>query len=209
MLLNKTLVALSLLVIFSSAQAQMTDSGSHNDRFWNTGISGTFGPGTNMNFHPGVIVGWSSDIRKYNIGTDLRFTWPRDDAPHPELGSAEAEYGFIFWSLTMRYFFSNRSNGNVAPVVGAGISLGTIYGDNGWADGSKVGFGAHVTFGIEMLRLAKSRLRLEMRTDFPFFKPNLSDTYRGEYRDSSGEYRVYRGVKAYLVPMTIGISYHR
>ena len=96
MLLNKTLVALSLLVIFGSAQAQMTDSGSHNNRFWNTGIFGAFGPGTNMTFFPGVIIGWSSNIGKHNIGTDLRFTWPRDDAPYSSEVPVEAGIRFHF-----------------------------------------------------------------------------------------------------------------
>ena len=70
---RKMLTLLSLLVLIGSAQAQTTDPGPRKDRFWSTGIFGAFGPGTNMTFFPGALVGWSSDIKEYNVGTDLPF----------------------------------------------------------------------------------------------------------------------------------------
>ena len=197
---RKMLTLLSLLVLIGSAQAQTTDPGPRKDRFWSTGIFGAFGPGTNMTFFPGALVGWSSNIREYNVGTDLRFTWPKDDALQwPPDEPDVLQYGFIFWSLTARRFLSY---GNIVPVIGAGINLAVIYGRSNHSggsisDGSRTGFGAHVTLGAEMFRLAKSRLRLEARVDFPFYKSHLSNT-RGRRLESS-----------YVMPISIGISYHR
>ena len=198
---RKMLTLLSLLVLIGSAQAQTTDPGPRKDRFWNTGIFGAFGPGTNMNFFPGALVGWSSDIKEYNVGTDLRFTWPKDDALQWPPDEIEVfQYGFIFWSLTARRFLSQ---GDVAPVIGVGIDLAVIYGrisHSGWSihDGTKTGFGAHAIFGVEVLRLTNSRLRLEARADLPFFRFSASkgSTFEAPY-------------KSYLLPITIGISYHR
>lgn len=97
MLLKKMLTLLSLLVLVGSSQAETTDSGLGKDRFWSTGIFGAFGPGTNMTFFPGASVGWSSNIKEYNIGTDLRFTWPKDDALQWPSNDIEVfQYGFIF-----------------------------------------------------------------------------------------------------------------
>lgn len=198
---RKMLALLSLLVLIGSAQAQTTDPGARKDRFWNTGIFGVFGPGTNMTFFPGALVGWSSDIKEYNVGTDLRFTWPKDDTLQWPPDEIEVfQYGFIFWSLTARRFLSQ---GDVAPVIGAGVDMAVIYGritHRGWSitDGTKRGFGAHITFGVEVLRHTNSRLRLEARADLPFFKFSASrgSTFEPPY-------------KSYLLPITIGISYHR
>ncbi len=203
--LKKMLALLSLLVMFGSAQAQMTDSAPSKDWFWNTGIFGAFVPGTSINFYPGMYIGWSSNIRKYNVGADFRLTWPRDNVPYTE-NPGESEYGFIFWCLTARYFFSE---GDVAPLIGAGISVGTIYSDNGRDDGNNEGFGAHVTFGVEMFRFGKSRLRLEARADLPFFK-HTTDFWVTDvpYEISSTSYR-RSNAPLYLMPISIGISYHR
>ena len=197
---RKMLTLLSLLVLIGSAQAQTTDPGPCKDRFWSTGIFGAFGPGTNMTFFPGALVGWSSNIREYNVGTDLRFTWPKDDALQwPPDEPDVLQYGFIFWSLTARRFLSY---GNIVPVIGAGINLAVIYGREDYGiygsnAGSRTGFGAHVTFGVEVLRSTKCRLTLEARADLPFFKFGVPDGHYYGYGES------------YLMPITIGISYHR
>lgn len=197
---RKMLTLLSLLVLIGSAQAQTTDPGPRKDRFWSTGIFGAFGPGTNMTFFPGALVGWSSDIKEYNIGTDLRFTWPKDDTLQWPPDEIEVfQYGFIFWSLTARRLLSQ---GDVAPVIGAGIDLAVIYGRSSHiggsiSDGTRTGFGTHVTFGVEVLRSTKCRLILEARADLPFFKFGVPDGHYYGYGES------------YLMPITIGISYHR
>ena len=197
---RKMLTLLSLLVLIGSTQAQTTDPGPRKDRFWSTGIFGAFGPGTNMTFFPGALVGWSSDIKEYNVGTDLRFTWPKDDALQWPPDEIEVfQYGFIFWSLTARRFLSQ---GDVAPVIGVGIDLAVIYGRSSHSggsisDGTRTGFGAHVTFGVEVLRSTKCRLTLEARADLPFFKFGVSDGHYYGYGES------------YLMPITIGILYHR
>lgn len=203
MLIKKVLVLSFLLVMFGSAQAEMTSSDSYKD--WNIGIFGAFVPHKNMNVYPGVFVGWSSHIKKYSVGADFRFVWPSDRPHTASEVFQEVEYFFVFLSITARRFFTY---GNIMPAIGAGISVGNIEGDRGTIgpsnyeisgslNGANKGFGAHVTLGAEMFRLAKNRVRLEARVDFLFYKSHLSTA------------RVRRLESSYVMPISIGISYHR
>lgn len=193
------LILLSTLVMFGSTQAE---SGNH--RSWNTGMFGTFIPfkDTTPIFHPGVTAGWSSSVGKYNLGADLRFTWPVDYDYHPSrygMGSTKepgtSQFNFVIFSITgRRSLYEN----NVAPIMGAGISLLGIYGRNNWAGDTRAGFGGHVTFGIDMFRHTKSRLRVEARVDVPFYQFLFNYNRDTRYHP-----------KVYLVPVSIGILYHR
>ena len=162
MLIKKVLVLSFLLVMFGSAQAGMTSSDTYKD--WNIGIFGAFVPHKNMNVYPGVFVGWSSNTRKYSVGADFRFVWPSDRPHTASEVFQEVEYFFVFLSITARRFFTY---GNIMPAIGAGISVGNIEGDRGTIgpsnyeisgslNGANKGFGAHVTLGVDVLRLAKT-----------------------------------------------------
>ncbi len=65
------------------------------------------------------------------------------------------------------------NNKNISPYVGGGFSIfGGEYDDNNDRyndDYYDSGLGAYFVGGISMLRLTKSRLKLEMRVDRPFF----------------------------------------
>ncbi|MCY3681249.1 MAG: hypothetical protein OXH16_07620 [Gemmatimonadetes bacterium] len=203
MLIKKVLVLSFLLVMFGSAQAEMTSSDSYKG--WNIGIFGAFVPHKNMNVYPGVFVGWSSHIKKYSVGADFRFVWPSDRPHTASEVFQEVEYFFVFLSITARRFFTY---GNIMPAIGAGISVGNIEGDRGTIgpsnyeisgslNGANKGFGAHVTLGADVLRLAKNRVRLEARVDFPFYKSHLSTA------------RVRRLESSYVIPISVDLSYHR
>lgn len=143
------------------------------ESLWNIGIFGTFVPDTGIKAKPGWEIGWSYEVPDYDVGTELRFTGGGD-----EWGE---DFGFISWSIGGRYFFNNQ---NFSPYLGGGLAIsGASYTSD-----DRSGLGAYAVFGMEALRLTRSRLRLELRVDAPFFKLNSSP---------------------YLMPITLGISYHR
>lgn len=132
------------------------------ESLWNVGIFGAFIPGTDAVAEPGYELGWSYETPKYAVGTEFR-------------GSFGDEYSFGSWSVGGRYFFNKQ---NISPYVGGGLSIfgGSFndwyYEDHYYYDydsGDDNGLGAYFVGGISMLRLTKSRLKLELRVDRPFF----------------------------------------
>ncbi len=124
------------------------------ESLWNIGIFGTFVPGTDMIAKPGWEFGWSYEVPDYDVGTEFRFTGGED-----EWGDG---FGFVAWSIGGRYFFNNR---DISPFVGGGLAIiGASYTNN-----DRSGLGAYAVFGMELLRLSQSRLRLKLRMDAPFF----------------------------------------
>ncbi|MCY4403639.1 MAG: hypothetical protein OXD54_13775 [Candidatus Poribacteria bacterium] len=142
------------------------------ESLWNVGIIGIAIPGTDHFAEPGYEFGWSYETPKYGIGTEFR-------------GSFGEEFSFGSWSIGGRYFFNKK---NIAPYVGGGFSIfGGSYTiieekreDRWFSDEpyyyeyhdtvSENGIGAYVVGGISMLRLTKSRLKIELRVDRPYFK---------------------------------------
>lgn len=142
------------------------------ESLWNLGIIGTAIPGTDHFAEPGYEFGWSYETPKYAVGTEFR-------------GSFGEDFSFGSWSIGGRYFFNKK---NISPYVGGGFSIfggsyTTIvekrenrwfsddyyyYEDHDTVDES--GIGAYVVGGISMLRLTKSRLKIELRLDRPYFK---------------------------------------
>ncbi|MDE0313313.1 MAG: hypothetical protein OXM61_00295 [Candidatus Poribacteria bacterium] len=132
------------------------------ESLWNMGIFGAFIPGTDAAAEPGYEFGWSYETPKYAVGTEFR-------------GSFGDEYSFGSWSIGARYFFNKQ---NISPYIGGGLSIfGGSYDDWYYEDdyyydydsGDDNGLGAYFVGGISMLRLTKSRLKLELRIDRPFF----------------------------------------
>ncbi len=141
------------------------------ESLWNIGIFGAAIPGADVVAEPGWEFGWSYETPKYAVGTEFR-------------GSGNDDFMFVSWSIGGRYFFNNK---NISPYVGGGFSIfggsyTTIterrekiwpdeeyyYYDEHNTEGDS-GLGAYVVGGISMLRLTKSRLKLELRVDRPFF----------------------------------------
>jgi len=132
------------------------------ESLWNMGIFGAFIPGVDAAAEPGYEFGWSYETPKYAVGTEFR-------------GSFGDDYSFGSWSIGARYFFNKQ---NISPYIGGGLSIfGGSYNDYYYEDdyyydydsGDDNGLGAYVVGGISMLRLTKSRLKLELRVDRPFF----------------------------------------
>lgn len=150
------------------------------ESLWNLGIFGAFIPGTDATANPGYEFGWSYETPKYGVGTEFR------------LSASEYEYMFASWSIGGRYFFNAK---NISPYVGGGLSIfgGSYedsydydydpffddysYDDYSYDDesGQNSGLGAYFVGGISMLRLTKSRLKLEVRVDRPFFSLPADD----------------------------------
>lgn len=145
------------------------------ESLWNVGIFGVTLPGADVFGEPGWEFGWSYETPKYAVGTEVR-------------GSGNDNFMFASWSIGGRYFFNNK---NISPYVGGGVSIfGGSYTtiterrDKDWYDDEYYyyddyntegdsGLGAYVVGGISMLRLTKSRLKLELRVDRPFYSlPN-------------------------------------
>ncbi len=145
------------------------------ESLWNVGIFGTFIPGADVTAEPGYEFGWSYETSKYAVGTEFRH-------------SGDDNFMFAAWSIGGRYFLNNK---NITPYIGGGFSIfggsyTTItekkqkhwfrdeweyYEESNTEDDS--GLGAYVVGGVEMLRLTRSRLKLELRVDRPFFSlPN-------------------------------------
>ena len=166
------------------------------ESLWHMGILGTFIPGTDIAAEPGYEFGWSYETPAYAVGTEFR------GRGHDEYGDDGNRFSFHSWSIGGRYFFNKQ---NMSPYVGGGISIvgasyetkGTQRKKDGISDEweghddydleDKSGLGAYGVVGIEILRLARSRLKLELRVDRPFFKLPSRD----------------------MMPITVGISFSR
>lgn len=146
------------------------------ESLWNIGIFGSFIPGTDVVAEPGWEFGWSYETPKYGIGTEFRYSGNHDY-------DGKEDFSFTSLSIGGRYFLNSR---NISPYIGGGFSIfsgsydeGYYYDDDDYDYGydydshNDSGLGAYFVGGISMLRLTKSRLKLELRVDRPFFSlPN-------------------------------------
>ena len=140
------------------------------ESLWSLGIFGTFIPGTDIVAEAGYEFGWNFETSAYAVGTEFRTSQSED-------------FNFHAWSVGGRYFF-NRNN--ISPYIGGGFSIFNgsyesvteewdthestpVYYEYHDSE-SESGLGAYISGGIEMLRFTKSRLKLELRIDRPFFR---------------------------------------
>ena len=148
------------------------------ESLWSIGLFGTSVPGTNLNGELGFEAGLSYQMPTYAVETEFRMT-----------GGESGNDSFVFgtWSIGGRYFFSKR---NISPYVGGGLALsgvnyetriereydrfwgGSYYDSKSEGD---TGTGIYVIGGIEMLRLSRNRLTLELRVDRTLFRLPTQD----------------------------------
>ena len=167
------------------------------ESLWTMGLFGTSIPGTNLNSELGVEAGLSYERPTYAVETEFRLTGGEEPG-----GTSFILDSFIFgsWSIGGRYFFNKQ---NISPYVGGGLALvGTTYRTkiinlerDSFSDEwdyydsditiGDTGMGAYVIAGIEILRLSRNRLKLELRVDRPFFQLPIQD----------------------IMPITLGIFY--
>ena len=142
------------------------------ESFWSLGLMGTFLPGTNFISELGVEVGLSYERPTYGIETEFRFTGGEE----PEGDS----FVYTSWSIGGRYFLNKQ---NFSPYVGGGLALSIanyqMEGDDWYYDyhdsETDTGMGVYIVGGIEMLRLYRNRLNLEIRVDRTFFQLPTQD----------------------------------
>ena len=152
------------------------------ESFWSMGLFGTFVPGTDLIGEFGVEAGLSYERPTYGIETEFRFTGGEE--------SGGDSFFYTSWSIGGRYFFNKQ---NISPYVGGGLGLSiTTYQTKftirerdwfsdewGYYDDynseTDTGMGVYVIGGIEMLRLYRNRLNLEIRIDRTFFQLPTQD----------------------------------
>lgn len=157
------------------------------ESFWSIGLFGTFVPGTDLIGEFGVEAGLSYERPTYGIETEFRFTGGKE--PGGDI------FYYTSWSIGGRYFFNKQ---NISPYLGGGLGLSIVNyqtkitkrDDEWWYyddynSESDTGLGGYVVGGIEMLRLYRNRLNLEVRIDRTFFQLPTQD----------------------VMPITIGIYY--
>ena len=148
------------------------------ESLWNVGLFGASVPGTNFNGELGFGAGLSYQMPTYAVETEFRIT-----------GGASENDNFIFgtWSIGGRYFFNKQ---NISPYVGGGLALAAVNYEMGiereydlfWQESysdseseGDTGMGVYVIGGIEMLRLSRNRLKLELRIDRTLFRLPTQD----------------------------------
>ncbi len=150
------------------------------ESFWDIGILGTFALITDADMiaKPGYKLGWFHEIPSYAVGTEFWVTGGEDH-------EGDSFY-FVSLGIGGRYFFNEK---NVSPYVGGGLAIVWAGYSEGYIEdeGDSSGLGAYAVGGIEVLRLSRARLRLELRVDRPFFRLPSRD----------------------MVPITLGISFSR
>lgn len=151
------------------------------ESLWTMGLFGAFVPGTKLNGELGAEVGLSYERPTYAVETEFRLA-----------GGESGGDTFIFgsWSIGGRYFFNKQ---NISPYVGGGLALAAVnyeakitgreqdpfwgewyYQDDYRSEGD-TGMGVYVIGGIEMLRLSRNRLKLELRVDRTLFQLPTQD----------------------------------
>ena len=152
------------------------------ESFWSMGLFGTFVPGTNFIGEFGIEAGLSYERPTYGIETEFRFTGGEESG-------GDTLY-FASWSIGGRYFFNKQ---NISPYIGGGLALvishyrtqvtrrekdwfsDEWYDYDDYNSESDTGMGVYVIGGIEMLRLYRNRLNLEVRIDRTFFQLPTQD----------------------------------
>lgn len=138
------------------------------------------------------------------LPAEMRFGW--DSAPYEEKG-----IGLFSISVGARRYLSRR---DVSPFVGGGLGVLNLSARDGSSytyavgtfDGDRFGAAAYVEAGIEVLRLHRGRIGLQLRADLPF---GSLRSERLEHAGSHGyppdDYELVSESR-YVVPVTIGVN---
>jgi hypothetical protein len=147
---------------------------------------------------------------RFALPAEMRFAW--DDAQ-------QQDPGLSLFSISVggRGYLSKR---DVSPFVGGGLGVlrlsaseGAYPGPDGSASGyfygERWGVAPYVEAGVEMLRLHRGRVGLQIRADFPTaaLRSEAIEGYSWDERTGTPrvEY-VYPAQSRYVVPVTIGLS---
>lgn len=152
-------------------------------------------------------------------GTGIHFTYQYETpsiallirAGAAGIGDTDTEWDFQSLSIGGRYFFNEE---NISPFVGGGVGISHLASERGYNYYSEApkddegsysgsGAGAYAEFGVEMLRLHRTRLELSLRADLPFYSLDR-DSY---YYDTINGTNVETEEKSkYVVPVSLNAT---
>ena len=159
----------------------------------------------------GFSLGLLYATPRFALPAEMRFAW--DDA-----ASGEPSLGLFSFSVGGRGYLSKR---DVSPYLGGGVGILRLQADEGFYPyegaegnryfyGERFGFAPYVEAGVEMLRLHRGRIGLQVRADLPLWSLDspAMEVYvpwdgRGPYPDSA---TTYPAQSRYVVPLSIGVT---
>ena len=148
---------------------------------------------------------------RFALPAEMRFAW--DDST-----SGEPSLGLFSFSVGGRGYLSKR---DVSPYLGGGVGILRLQADEGFYPyegaegnryfyGERFGFAPYVEAGVEMLRLHRGRIGLQVRADLPLWSLDspamevyLPRDGRGPYPDTA---TTYPAQSRYVVPVSIGVT---
>lgn len=157
----------------------------------------------------GFSVGLMYAAPRFALPAEMRFAW--DDSNY-------GEPGLSLFSISVggRYYLSNR---NVSPFLGGGVGILTLHArdgefpglsgpTSGYFDGQRFGVAPYVEVGLEVLRLHRGRIGLQVRADLPTGALRTEEFTYSSYDDRRRprvEY-VYPAQSRYVVPVSVGLT---
>jgi len=159
----------------------------------------------------GFSLGLLYATPRFALPAEMRFAW--DDS-----ASGEPSLDLFSFSVGGRGYLSKR---DVSPYVGGGVGILRLQADEGFYPydgpegsryfyGERFGVAPYVEAGVEMLRLHRGRIGLQVRADLPLWslESPAMEFYvpwdgRGPYPD---EATTYPAQSRYVVPVSIGLT---
>jgi hypothetical protein len=148
---------------------------------------------------------------RFALPAEMRFAW--DDS-----ASGEPSLDLFSFSVGGRGYLSKR---DVSPYLGGGVGILRLQAGEGlypyegapggsYFYGERFGFAPYVEAGVEILRLHRGRIGLQVRADLPLWSLDspAMEVYvpwdgRGPYPDTA---TTYPAESRYVVPVSIGVT---
>ena len=159
----------------------------------------------------GFSVGLVYASPRFALPAEMRFAW--DDAKYDE-----PSLDLFSLSVGGRGYLSKR---DVSPFVGGGLGVLRLQASEGgyplygspatsYFDAERFGVAPYLEVGVEMLRLHRGRVALQVRADFPTgaLQSREIDLY-SSWDDRTGRpdgQAVYPAQSRYVVPVSIGLT---
>ena len=159
----------------------------------------------------GFSLGLTYATPRFALPAEMRFAW--DDNAYPEPGIS-----LFSASVGGRGYLSKR---DVSPFVGGGLGLLRLEANegeypypggpsSGYFQAEWFGLAPYVEAGVEVLRLHRGRIALQVRADFPLAALHSQEIeVWSEWNRATGSSvveGVYPAQSRYVVPVSIGLS---
>lgn len=158
----------------------------------------------------GFSLGLQYASPRFTLPAEMRFAWGDYSYEKP---------GLDLFSLSVggRYFLSKR---DVSPFVGGGLGILRLHAREGdypspdrpgsvYFEAERFAVAPYVEVGVEVLRLHRGRVALQVRADFPTGALESQPFEAYTYDDRTGRpgaSHVYPAQSRYVVPVSIGVS---